>query len=60
MIYGCYGKQAFNTYTEVDRAIRRIRKYQKKDAGDVQPYRCSYCPAWHIGSRLPKTRKDRK
>lgn len=52
-LFSCHGKQAFNTFREGDRAIKRIRKYSHmtKNDGQLNLYRCSYCPAWHIGTR---------
>lgn len=57
-IYACNGKQAFPSYREVELAIKRIRKFEKKYAGEVAAYRCPYCPAWHIGGK-PHGRKSK-
>ncbi len=57
MIYGCDGKQGFGSFIEAERAVKRIRKFSKKD-GQMALYRCSYCPNWHLGSK-PKGRRSK-
>lgn len=48
--YACEGKQVFTSFREGEKAIKRIRKLDNKDA-QLALYRCPYCPHWHIGGK---------
>lgn len=50
-LYACEGKQRFDTYSEGDRVIKRMRGYKRDRKEPVNLYRCPYCPGWHIGRK---------
>jgi len=53
----CTGKQAFASYTAASRAIRPGKVRVLSGRGDIHPYRCSICRAWHIGSNSLRERR---
>ena len=48
----CNGKEPFDNGASAARAARNMGRFGK----NVEVYRCSYCPKWHIG----KGSKSRK
>ena len=48
---GCTGKEPFETRGFAVKVQRRRNKSRDKDLHMGEPYKCRYCPAWHLGER---------
>jgi len=47
----CYGKKAYETWSDAQVVIRRYGKRKNKRMFDHGIYRCRFCQHWHIGGR---------
>lgn len=54
--YSCLGKE---TFADKGRADEVAHRHARRSKNKVSTYRCDYCHAWHIGSRIvPKSRRS--
>jgi hypothetical protein len=64
-VISCVGKSAYPTYERAwaqARAFRRQARFDRDD-GPLEPYRCMYCDAWHLGHAqqlIPRSERRQK
>lgn len=52
---GCTGKEAFPSRRLAAQIQRRRDRSRDKEIHAGEPYKCRYCPCWHLGDRSKYT-----
>ena len=46
----CIGKTGYLSWTAADKALRHMNVKPRKREEKLRPYRCRFCPHWHLGN----------